>query len=132
MLRELREPPGSLVGQRVERLTGRLPQAWQQRDQHVQRGILARARERRPRLAALEQQRIAVLREQVDRTVAVPRAERVSLVLALAMRVDELQHDGCPVPERRAGRVTRRALLVRVAECQRPLLHRCLHVQHEA
>ena len=64
----------------------RLPEPRQQADQHVERR-LGPARRGRPRLAALEQQRVplVVAREQPHRAVAVPGRERLRLVLALAV-----------------------------------------------
>ena len=84
-------PPGGLVRERPERRAGGDPQARQQVDQHGQR-VAVGARQRLPRLAALEQQRPAVTREQPDRAVAVPALERVRLVLGLAMWVGMLEH----------------------------------------
>ena len=59
-------------------------------------------------------------------------SQRVRLVLALAMRMDELEHDGRAVRESRARRVTGGALLVRLAERQGPALDRRLQVVHAA
>ena len=82
--RQVLGPPGGLVGERPERLARRLPEARQQLDEDVERGVLrpprtaasparsARAGARAPRRRA---------GEQPNRAVAVPELERRRLVL---------------------------------------------------
>ena len=94
-------PPGSLLGERPERLAGRLPEPRQQLDEDVEGGLLPGRRERRPRHAALEQQRVlfGIVPEEPNRAVAVPELERRRLVLGLAVRLLHLQH--CVLSRRR-------------------------------
>ena len=85
------------------------PEPRQQLDEHPDR--IDRVREERARLAALEQQRAAlvVAGEQPHRAVAVPALERVRLLLGLAVRPEDLQHRGRAVGALDLQDMTRRA-----------------------
>ena len=107
-----------LVGERVE--SGRVfPEPRQQLDEHAER-IVGAVREERPRLAALEEQRVprVVAAQEPHRAVSVPALERVGLLLGLAVRMADLQHRRRAVgelhpddaaPRRRPARTARRA-----------------------
>src|ERR1043166_4970867 len=92
-------PPRGLGGERREGLAGRLPEPREELDEDVQRRVLAGGGERRPRHAELEQERVllGVMVEQPDRAVAVPELECRRLVLALSVRLLDLQHGLAPV-----------------------------------
>ena len=79
---------------RVNGRVGCLPEPWQELDHDVERGVLVEVGERRPRPAALDEQRVPgrVVREQADRAVAVPGGERGRLLFCFAVRELELQH----------------------------------------
>src|SRR5206468_5495904 len=100
-----------------------LPQAREEADQDVERGVRIGVREQCSGLAALDQHRPAfsVVGDQVDGGVAVPDAQRVGLVLCLAMRVDQLQHQRLALALGADG-VARGALRIRLADAQPPLL----------
>src|SRR6267142_2466591 len=116
---EIRQPPSSLLGERPKGWASRLPKPRQQTGDDVQRGLGAQSVQRRPRSGALEQQRapLTVVRQQSDRTVAVPDPQRFRLLLALAIRELDLE-DGV------AGRDSKRGVgvLERLLELERPLL----------
>src|SRR3954471_14127416 len=128
-------PPGGLCCQRPERRAGGLPEPRQQLHEDVQRGLSAQRRERRPRHAALEQQRV-LLRlgvEQPDRAVAVPELECGRLVLALAVWLLHLQNG--PIALRRRHRrdeLRRKSAHERLAEGQPPARDQTLAGQRYA
>ena len=100
-----------------------LPQSRQESDEDVERRVGIGMSEQRAGLAPLDQHRPAslVVCEQLDGAVAVPDAQRLRLLLRLAVGIDQLQHAGGSVALR-PYRVARGALHVRLAQTQVPLL----------
>lgn len=92
---EVAHPPGGFFRERAKGRAGRLPQPRQEPDHHVERRISVERRERRPRPAALEEQRmpLRVVVEETNGAVAAPVPEGVRLVLALAMRELDFEDD---------------------------------------
>ena len=84
-------PPRSLVRERRERRSRRLPQSWQEIDENLERPLSQVG----AGPAALEEQSMAlvVAGQQLHRSVALPVLERVCLMLALAMRPLNLEDD---------------------------------------
>src|SRR5581483_11619626 len=112
-LHEVRRPPRRLVREPGEGRGGGLPEPRREAHEDVERRFRTRGGERRPRSAALEQQRAAlrVVIEESDRAVPVPDRERGRLVLALAVRELDLEHRLRPVGPR--GRQRERRIRVR-------------------
>jgi hypothetical protein len=118
------DPVLDLVLEGVEAVRRHAPQSRQQAGEHVERAPAVERREKRARLAALEQHRAAlvVAPQEPDRAVAVPELERVRFMFALAVGEVDLQHRGLPVRGRRAHDVPAEPGHVRLAEREPPLL----------
>ena len=118
-LRKRGDPPGRFVSEGQERLASGLPEPRQEVGEDVERRLEPDLGECGPRASALEQERVplSVVVEQTNGAVAVPDAERLGLVLALASRELDLEDD---VPGRNRERGER--VRVRIFELERPLL----------
>ena len=81
-------PPGGLCGEGSKRCAGRFPETWEETDGDVECCVLSDVGERRPRVAPLEEKRVAlrVVAKEADRAFAAPEGERSGLVLALPAR----------------------------------------------
>jgi hypothetical protein len=121
------------VGERGEDSVGGLPQSREQLDEHVERCVLLELEQGNARLAGLEQERVSVgvVVEETDGAVAVPLREGRGLVLGLAVRVLELEHDRFAVRPCRAERERGRGVRERVADRQLPPLHDLVEATRE-
>jgi len=132
--REVGRPLLRLVGQRTERRAGRDEEPRQERDRDIEGSLGTDLGERRTRLTSFEQQRasLAVVREQPDRAVPVPRAEGVGLVLALAVWELDLEDGGLSIRRPHAERERRVRVHVRLPRHEPPSLDARLDERRQA
>lgn len=121
-IRHVRSPPRSLVRQRSEGGSDRLPQPRQELDHDVERGVQPKVLERGAGATTLEEKRVAIsiVREQAHGAVAVPHLEGMSLVLAFAVRKTDLEHGLRAVGGDRGKDQRGMRILERRAELERP------------